>query len=87
MAQAQYDFASAERCYRKSLAIKEKQDDKHGAATTYHQLGTLAEEQRNFAGAEQWYRKSLVITEKQANEHISATTYIPGEAVEDEELF
>src|SRR5271157_3961775 len=69
IAQERRDFASAEQWYRKSLAIKEKQGDEHGAAIAYGQLGTIAQEQRDYASAEQWYRKSLAIEEKQGNEH------------------
>jgi hypothetical protein len=42
--------------YKKSLAIKEKQGNEHGAASTYHQLGRIAQEQRDFGAAEQWYK-------------------------------
>ena len=47
----------------------------HGAASTYHQLGIIAQEQRDFSAAEGWYKKSLAITEKQGNEHGAASTY------------
>jgi hypothetical protein len=33
------------------LAISEKQGNEHGAASTYHQLGRIAQEQRDFAQA------------------------------------
>jgi hypothetical protein len=36
------DFAAAEAWYRKSLTIKEKQGNEHGAAITNHQLGRIA---------------------------------------------
>ena len=75
IAQEQRDFAAAEQWYRKSLAIKEKQGNEHGAAISYHQLGMIAAEQRDFAAAEQWYRKSLAIKEKQGNEHGAASSY------------
>ena len=39
---------TAERWYLKSLAIEEKQGNEHGAASTYHQLGMIAQEQRDF---------------------------------------
>ena len=42
IAQEQRDFAAAERWYQKALAIKEKQGNEHGAASTYHQLGRIA---------------------------------------------
>ena len=47
----------------------------YGAASTYHNLGRIAQAQRDFASAEQWYRKSLAITEKQGDEHGAAMTY------------
>jgi len=75
IAQKQRDFVAAEKWYRKSLAIKEKQGNEHGAATSYHQLGMIAQEQRDFAAAEKWYRKSLAIEEKQGNEHGAAISY------------
>ena len=71
----QSDVAAAEQWYRKSLAIKEKQGNEHGAALTYHQLGVISAEQRDFPAAEQWYRKSLAISEKQGDKHGAASTY------------
>lgn len=52
-----------------------KSGDQSGEASTYHQLGMIAQEQRDFASAEQWYLKSLAITEKHGNEHGAAITY------------
>jgi tetratricopeptide (TPR) repeat protein len=75
IAEEQRDFPAAEGWYRKSLAIKEKQGDEHGAAMTYHQLGRIAEEQRDFAAAETWYRKALPVWEKLGDEHSAASTY------------
>ena len=46
IAQDQRDFAQAEQWYRKSLAITEKLGNEHGAASTYHQLGIIAEDAR-----------------------------------------
>jgi tetratricopeptide (TPR) repeat protein len=46
-----------------------------GAAQTYHQLGTIAQEQRDFQTAEAWNRKSLAIFEKRGDEHGAAFTY------------
>ena len=74
-AQEQRDFAQAEQWYRKSLAIKEKLGNEHGAAGTYHHLGRLAQEQRDFAQAEHWYRKALAIKEKLGDEHGAARTH------------
>ena len=47
----------------------------HYAATTYHQLGMIAQEQRDFATAREWYLKSLAIKEKQGDLHGAASTY------------
>ena len=38
--------------YRKSLEIEERQGDEHGAASSYHQLGRVAQERRDFDAAE-----------------------------------
>ncbi len=69
------EFDKAEQLYKKSLEIKEKRDNEHGAAQTYHQLGMNAQKQNDFSTAEQWYKKSLAIKEKQGDEHGAATTY------------
>jgi hypothetical protein len=47
----------------------------HGAASTYHQLGRIAEERRDFAAAEQWYRQAPAIEEQHGNAHGAASTY------------
>ena len=75
IAEEQRDFAAAEGWYRRSLEIKERRGNEHGAASTYHQLGRIAEEQRDFVAAEGWYRRSLEIKERQGNEHGAAITY------------
>ena len=43
----------AEQDYRQALEIYLEFDDRHSAASTYHQLGVVAQEQRRFAEAEQ----------------------------------
>ena len=40
------DFAAAVQWCRKSLAIKEKLGDEHGAAITYHALGVIGRSKR-----------------------------------------
>jgi len=42
-------------------------NDGQATASTYHQLGRIAQEQRDFAGAEKCYLKSLEINKKLAN--------------------
>ena len=59
IAQEQRDFSAAEMWYQKSLAIKEKQGNEHGAAITYHQLGTIAQEQRDFQSAAGHFLKAI----------------------------
>ncbi len=69
------DFASAREWYLKSLAIKEKQGNLHGAASSYHHLGTVAQEERDFEGARQWYLKSLAISKELGNSLGEASSY------------
>ena len=60
------------------LALVEKTEtsnDWKTMASTYHQLGIIAQEQRDFSAAEGWYKKSLAIEEKLGNEHGAAITY------------
>ena len=69
------NFKDAEYLYRKLSDKSKEQGNENGAASTYHQLGIIAEERRDFDAAESWYRKSLEIKEKQGNEHGAAITY------------
>jgi tetratricopeptide (TPR) repeat protein len=50
-------------------------DDRHSAASTYHQLGMVAQEQRRFAEAEDAYRKALEIKVAFNDRHSAASTY------------
>jgi tetratricopeptide (TPR) repeat protein len=75
IAQEQWDLASAQEWYERSLAIRVKQGDEHEMAQTYHQLGTIAQEQWDLASAQEWYERSLAINEKQGDEHEMALTY------------
>jgi Tetratricopeptide repeat len=59
----------------KSLAISEKQGNLHVAASTYHQLGMVAQRQGEFAAALERHLKSLAIWEKQGDLHSGASTY------------
>ena len=58
IAEEQRDFSTAEKWYLKSLEIKEKQGNEHGAGSTYHQLGMIAEETQDFPTAGQRYCSS-----------------------------
>ena len=50
-------------------------DDRHSAASTYHQLGMVAQEQRRFEQAEDYYRQALDIFLEFDDRHSAATTY------------
>jgi len=50
-------------------------DDRHGAASTYHQLGVVAQEQGRFADAEQAYRQALELWLEFDDRHSAASTY------------
>jgi tetratricopeptide (TPR) repeat protein len=69
------DFAEAERLFVRLKELWRESGDEEGVASTYHQLGMIAEEQRDFKSAEKWYLKSLEIKERQGNEHGAAITY------------
>ena len=75
IAQEQRDFNKAEEYYQKSLEIKLRLHNIHGAAQTYHQLGNIATNQRDFKKAEKYYQESLKVSEKLNNLHGAATTY------------
>lgn len=68
-AQEQRDFATAEQRCRKSLEIKERQGNEHGAASTWYQLGCVALQLRDVAAAEQWFQRALVVYEKFDDQH------------------
>ncbi|MDR2713852.1 MAG: tetratricopeptide repeat protein [Clostridiales bacterium] len=68
-------FEDAENWYQKALEIRLKQGNEQGAASTYHQLGRVAEERRDFDSAEELYQKSLTIELEQDNEQGAASTY------------
>ena len=61
--------------YRKSLAIKEELGNRPGMASTYHQLGMIAEDRGRLDEAEDWYRKSLAIDEELGNQPGMARSY------------
>ena len=69
IAQERRDFDEAERWYRKSLAIDEKQGNEHGAALTYGQLGILAGLQEDYLASGEWLLKALFILQKYNDQH------------------
>ncbi len=64
VAQEQQEWAEAERCYRESLAIKERLGDAAGAARTCNQLAILAENSGRPDEAEGWYKRALELNER-----------------------
>ncbi|MEY9835834.1 tetratricopeptide repeat protein, partial [Streptacidiphilus sp. EB103A] len=74
IAQERGDYATAERYYRDSLAIKEEVGDRAGLASSYHQLGRIAQERGDYATAERYYRDSLAIEEELGNRAGLAST-------------
>ena len=53
----QPDFATTEQWYRISVAIKEKQGNKHRAASSHGQLKQLAALQKHYEQTGQWFIK------------------------------
>lgn len=66
---------TAEKWYRKALAIREALKDYPRMAASYHQLGTLAQDRGHLAAAEQWYRKALAIEKVLTDRPSLAMTY------------
>ena len=71
-AQARRDFDAAQDWYLKALAIKEKQNDEHGAAITYGQLGSLAAKKEKWLDAGQAFLKALVRLVRTDDSHYAA---------------
>ena len=69
----------AERTYLAILAAQLRQgaqtEDRFNIATTYHQLGVVAQGRGRLDEAEDWYRKALTIKEELGNRPGTATTY------------
>ena len=76
VAQEQRRYDEAETSYRQALDIYLEFGDRHGAAGTYHQLGSVAQEQRRFAEAETSYRQALDIYLEFGDRH-SAGQHLP----------
>lgn len=47
--------------YQQALTIKKEYNDYFGQASTYHELGRVAEEQQHWDQAEQYYQQALAI--------------------------
>ncbi|MFC3965942.1 tetratricopeptide repeat protein, partial [Nocardia jiangsuensis] len=68
-------FEQAEDCYRQALDLKLEFGDRHSAASTYHQLGMVAQDQRRFEQAEDCYRQALDLSLEFGDRHSTASTY------------
>jgi hypothetical protein len=66
---------AAEAWSQKSLAIDEALSNRPGMATSYHQLGIVAQDRGDLATAEAWYQKALAILEALADRPGMALTY------------
>ncbi len=69
-------FVLANNYYRRIIEIQKETGDLSGLASTFHNLGGIAQEQRDFKTAETWFQKGLRIKEEQGNEHGTALTSI-----------
>ena len=61
--------------YRQSLAIDEQLGDRAGMATSYHQLGMVAQQRGEYDQALDWYRQALAIFEQLGDRAGMATSY------------
>ena len=59
IAREQRDFQAAQQWYQKSLEIKERLGNEHGAASTYGQLGIMAGLQENYVDSGRWLIKCV----------------------------
>ena len=57
-------WTDAQEWYQKSLAIEEKLGDRPGMASTYQELGMVAQARGELDTAAEWYQKSLAIKEE-----------------------
>jgi tetratricopeptide (TPR) repeat protein len=69
------EFDIAENCYQRIEGIQRETGNLAGQASTFHQLGGIAQERRDFETAETWFQKALMIKKKQGNEHGAAMAY------------
>ena len=77
----------AETNYRQALDIYLEFGDRHGAASTYHQLGTVAQEQRRFDEAEASYRKPSTSTGFDDRHGAASTYHQLGSVAQDQRRF
>jgi tetratricopeptide (TPR) repeat protein len=75
LAQEQRQWQAAKQYYQKALAICVEFNDKHSQASTYHQLGIVAEKQRQWQAAEQYYQKALALHIEFEDNYEQAGTY------------
>jgi tetratricopeptide (TPR) repeat protein len=68
VAEERGQLEEAERCYRDSLAIRERIGGEHGQAGSLCLLGRVAKRRGQLEEAERWYRDSLAITERIGDE-------------------
>ncbi len=74
MAEAQRQWAQAEQYYQQALQIKIEYQDRYSQASTYHQLGRVAQEQQQWKQAQDYLLKDLEISTEFNDEHGMAIT-------------
>ncbi|PDV97939.1 tetratricopeptide repeat protein [Candidatus Chloroploca asiatica] len=75
VAQAQRQWAQAERSYQQALALKIEFNDRYSQASTYGQMGIVAQEQRQWAQAERSYQQALALFVEFNDRYSQASTY------------
>ena len=61
--------------YTRSLTISEDVGDRRGIASSYHQLGILAQDRGRLEEAQEWYTRSLTISEEVGDRSGIASSY------------
>ena len=68
-------MTEAARQYQRALDINERLGDQAGMASSYHQLGILAQDRGDYDEAARQYQRSLDINERLGNQAGMATSY------------
>lgn len=69
------NFAQAEIYYQQCLAIEQDLGDDYSTASTYHQLGRVAQAQTRFEDAIAFYQKALTIYEAVGDDYQASYAY------------
>ncbi len=69
------EYEQARSHYQKALDIKVEFNDRYSQASTYHQLGMVAQKLREYEQARSHYQKALDITVEFNDRYSQASTY------------